>query len=144
MSSAVVRVLIADDHPVVRGGIKGMLEPDPGFAVVGEASSGLEAVALALREHPDVVLMDLQMPGLDGASATAQIKAQLPQTQVLVLTTYAADAPSRPGICRSISTTSGCSRSARATASGPLDASPATSNPGSGSSIPLIPLRTTG
>src|SRR5215469_923829 len=55
-----------------------------------------------------------------------------------------ADAPSRPGICRSISTTSGCSRSESATASGPLDASPTTSNPGSGSSIPLIPLRTTG
>src|SRR5215471_18452920 len=90
--SAVVRVLIADDHPVVRSGIKGMLEPDPGFDVVGEASSGLEAVALALREHPDVVLMDLQMPGLDGASATTQIKAQLPKTQVLVLTTYATDA----------------------------------------------------
>jgi len=90
--SGVVRVLIADDHPVVRSGIKGMLEPDPGFDVVGEASSGPEAVALALHEHPDVVLMDLQMPGLDGASATTQIKAQLPKTQVLVLTTYAADA----------------------------------------------------
>jgi len=90
--SGVVRVLIADDHPVVRSGIKGMLEPDPGFDVVGEAASGPEAVARALREHPDVVLMDLQMPGLDGASATAQIKAQLPQTQVLVLTTYATDA----------------------------------------------------
>jgi DNA-binding NarL/FixJ family response regulator len=88
----VVRVLIADDHPVVRSGIKGMLEPDPGFEVAGEAASGPEAVALALREHPDVVLMDLQMPGLDGASATAQIKAQLPQTQVLVLTTYVTDA----------------------------------------------------
>ena len=92
MSSGAVRVLIADDHPVVQSGIKGMLEPDPGFEVTGEAASGPEAVALALREHPDVVLMDLQMPGLDGASATAQIKAQLPQTQVLVLTTYATDA----------------------------------------------------
>ena len=90
--SGVVRVLVADDHPVVRSGIKGMLEPDPGFDVVGEASSGPEAVDLALREHPDVVLMDLQMPGLDGASATTQIKAQLPQTKVLVLTTYATDA----------------------------------------------------
>jgi DNA-binding NarL/FixJ family response regulator len=69
-----------------------MLEPDPDFDVVGEAASGPEAVALALREHADVVLMDLQMPDLDGASATAQIKAQLPQAQVLVLTTYATDA----------------------------------------------------
>ncbi len=92
MNSGVVRVLIADDHPVVRSGIKGMLEPDPGFDIVGEAASGPEAVALSLREHPDVVLMDLQMPGLDGASATAQIKAQRPQTQVLVLTTYGTDA----------------------------------------------------
>jgi DNA-binding NarL/FixJ family response regulator len=90
--SGMVRVLIADDHPVVRSGIKGMLEPDPEFAVVGEAASGSEAVALALRERPDVVLMDLQMPGLDGASATAKIKAQLPGTQVLVLTTYGTDA----------------------------------------------------
>ncbi len=88
----VVRALIADDHPVVRSGIKGMLEPDPGLVVVGEAASGSEAVALALREHPDVVLMDLQMPDLDGASATAQIKALRPETQVLVLTTYGTDA----------------------------------------------------
>lgn len=92
MTSGVVRVLIADDHPVVRSGIKGMLEPDPGFDIVGEAASGPEAVALSLRERPDVVLMDLQMPGLDGASATAQIKAQRPETQVLVLTTYGTDA----------------------------------------------------
>lgn len=92
MNSGVVRVLIADDHPVVRSGIKGMLEPDPGFDIVGEAASGPEAVALSLRERPDVVLMDLQMPGLDGASATAQIKAQRPETQVLVLTTYGTDA----------------------------------------------------
>lgn len=89
--TGVVRVLIADDHPVVRSGIKGILEAGE-FNVVGEAASGPEAVALSLREHPDVVLMDLQMPGLDGASATAQIKAQRPQTQVLVLTTYGTDA----------------------------------------------------
>ena len=92
MNSGVVRVLIADDHPVVRSGIKGMLEPDPGFEVVGQAASGQEAVDLSLRAHPDVVLMDLQMPGLDGAVATAQIKAQRPETQVLVLTTYGTDA----------------------------------------------------
>lgn len=92
MNSGLVRVLIVDDHPVVRSGIKGMLEPDPGFEVVGQAASGQEAVALSLREHPDVVLMDLQMPGLDGAAATAQIKAQRPETQVVVLTTYGTDA----------------------------------------------------
>jgi DNA-binding NarL/FixJ family response regulator len=88
----VVRVLLADDHPVVRSGIKGMLAPDPGFEVVGEASNGTEAVALALELRPDVVLMDLRMPELDGATATAKIRAERPDTQVLVLTTYDTDA----------------------------------------------------
>jgi DNA-binding NarL/FixJ family response regulator len=88
----VVRVLLADDHPVVRNGIKGMLAPDPGLEVVGEASNGTEAVALARRLRPDVVLMDLRMPELDGATATAEIRAERPDTQVLVLTTYDTDA----------------------------------------------------
>jgi DNA-binding NarL/FixJ family response regulator len=90
--SEVVRVLIADDHPVVRSGIRGMLASDPEFDVVGEAADGAEAVALALRDRPDVVLMDLRMPDLDGASATAEIRAKRPDTQVLVLTTYDTDA----------------------------------------------------
>ena len=90
--SDVVRVLIADDHPVVRSGIRGMLAPDPGFEVVGEAADGTEAVALTVRERPDVVLMDLRMPDLDGASATAEIRARRPETEVLVLTTYDTDA----------------------------------------------------
>lgn len=87
----VVRVLIADDHPVVRSGIKGILAADPGFEVVGEASDGAEAVTLTQRHRPDVVLMDLRMPALDGAAATARIKASAPRTQVLVLTTYDTD-----------------------------------------------------
>ena len=90
--SGVVRVLIADDHPVVRSGIRGMLASDPGFEVVGEAADGAEAVALALRERPDIVLMDLRMPELDGASATAEISARRPETRILVLTTYDTDA----------------------------------------------------
>ena len=90
--SELVRVLIADDHPVVRSGIRGMLASDPGVEVVGEAGDGPEAVALALRERPDVVLMDLRMPELDGASATAEIRARRPETQILVLTTYDTDA----------------------------------------------------
>lgn len=90
--SDVVRVLIADDHPVVRSGIRGMLASDPGFEVVGEAADGTEAVALTLRERPDVVLMDLRMPDLEGASATAEIRARRPETQILVLTTYDTDA----------------------------------------------------
>lgn len=87
----VVRVLIADDHPIVRSGITGMLTPDPAFEVVAEASTGAEAVTLALRHRPDVVLMDLRMPELDGAAATAEIKAKQPDTQILVLTTYDTD-----------------------------------------------------
>jgi len=90
--SDVVRVLIADDHPVVRSGIRGMLASDRGFEVVGEAADGTEAVALTLRERPNVVLMDLRMPDLDGASATAEIRARRPETQILVLTTYDTDA----------------------------------------------------
>jgi len=90
--SEVVRILIADDHPVVRSGIRGMLASDPGFEIVGEAADGTEAVALTLRERPDVVLMDLRMPDLDGASATAEIRARRPETQILVLTTYDTDA----------------------------------------------------
>ncbi|MGH2780186.1 MAG: response regulator [Thermoleophilaceae bacterium] len=90
--SELVRVVIADDHPVVRSGIRGMLASDPGVEVVGEAGDGPEAVALALRERPDVVLMDLRMPELDGASATAEIRARRPETQILVLTTYDTDA----------------------------------------------------
>jgi DNA-binding NarL/FixJ family response regulator len=89
--SEVVRVLIADDHPVVRSGIRGMLASDPGFEVVGEAENGTAAVSLTLRERPDVVLMDLRMPELDGMSATAEIKAKRPETEVLVLTTYDTD-----------------------------------------------------
>jgi DNA-binding NarL/FixJ family response regulator len=89
--SDVVRVVIADDHPVVRSGIRGMLASDPGFEVVGEASNGTEAVAVTLRARPDVVLMDLRMPDLDGAGATAEIRARRPETQILVLTTYDTD-----------------------------------------------------
>ena len=90
--SDTVRVLIADDHPVVRSGIRGMLASDPRLEVVAEAGDGAEAVALALRERPDVVLMDLRLPELDGASATAEIRNRRPETQVLVLTTYDTDA----------------------------------------------------
>jgi DNA-binding NarL/FixJ family response regulator len=83
-----IRVLIADDHPVVRAGLQGMLASHPDFELVGEASTGVEAVALAAQLRPDVVLMDLRMAELDGAAATAHIRAQHPHTPVLVLTTY--------------------------------------------------------
>jgi DNA-binding NarL/FixJ family response regulator len=87
-----IRLLIADDHPVVRDGLRGMLASEADFEVVGEAASGAEAVLLTERERPDVVLMDLQMPGVDGATATAEIAERFTDTRVLVLTTYDTDA----------------------------------------------------
>jgi len=86
-----IRVLIVDDHPVVRVGLRGMLESADDLRVVGEAGSGEEALVLAAAMHPDVVLMDLRMPGTDGATTTARIAERLPQTRVLVLTTYDTD-----------------------------------------------------
>jgi len=86
-----IRVIVADDHPIVRSGIVGLLALDPGLDVVGEASDGEEAVDLAARTRPDVVLMDLRMPGTSGIEATAQITAAQPDVRVLVLTTYETD-----------------------------------------------------
>ncbi len=86
-----VRVLIVDDHPVVRFGLRGLLEAEPDFEVVGEAGDGQQAVDQARVLRPDVVLMDLRMPLLDGASATATLAAELPDLRVLVLTTYDTD-----------------------------------------------------
>ena len=88
----VIRILLADDHPVVRDGLRGMLATEDDFEVVGEAASGAEAVLVTERERPDVVLMDLQMPEMDGATATAEISGRFPETRVLVLTTYDTDA----------------------------------------------------
>jgi len=86
-----IRVLIVDDHPVVREGLRGMLSGDPGIEVVGEAGTGKAAVDLALRLVPDVVLMDLRMPDMDGAEATERIVAANPMIRVLVITTYDTD-----------------------------------------------------
>lgn len=85
------RVLVADDHPVVRGGIVALLGTAGDLDVVGEAATGLEAVELALQLEPDVVLMDLRMPGINGDEATARIVAERPRIRVLVLTTYESD-----------------------------------------------------
>jgi DNA-binding NarL/FixJ family response regulator len=88
----VITILLVDDHPVVREGLRGMLEAEPDLTVVGEAGSGDEAVALTRVKQPDVILMDLRMPGLDGVGATRKILAESPKQRVVVLTTYETDA----------------------------------------------------
>jgi DNA-binding NarL/FixJ family response regulator len=87
----VIRILLVDDHPVVRHGLRGMLDAEPDLSVVGEASSGDESLAKATELVPDLVLMDLRMPGGDGVEATGRILAQVPGTRVMVLTTYESD-----------------------------------------------------
>ena len=86
-----IRVLIADDHGAVRLGLRSLLELHDDIEVVGEASDGLEAVDLASRFQPDIVLMDLAMPELDGIGATRRIRALSPSTQVIVLTSFSED-----------------------------------------------------
>ena len=86
-----IRLLLADDHPVVRAGLAGMLAAEEDLDIVGEAADGEAAVVLARELLPDVVLMDLRMPGTDGVTATARISRELPQVRVLVLTTYDTD-----------------------------------------------------
>lgn len=86
------RVLLIDDHPVVREGLSGMLAGQPDFEVVGQGSDGSQAVSMNAELRPDVILMDLRMPGMDGVSAIQEIKARMPETNILVLTTYDSDA----------------------------------------------------
>ncbi len=81
-----IRVLIADDHSVVREGLRMFLGRDPALAVIGEAADGEEAVRLAQQLRPDVVLMDLLMPIMDGIAATSAIRSELPETEVIALT----------------------------------------------------------
>lgn len=85
-----MRVLIVDDHAVVRDGLRTVLSTDPGITIVGDCASGEEAVLLAARLRPDVVLMDLRLPGMDGVTATQRIVAE-GTGRVLVLTTYDTD-----------------------------------------------------
>ena len=83
-----IRILVADDHFVVRQGLATLLVPRNGMQVVGEAATGAEAVDLALTLQPDVILMDMIMPELDGAAAIVRIKAQNPAARILVLTSF--------------------------------------------------------
>jgi DNA-binding NarL/FixJ family response regulator len=87
-----IKVLIADDHPVVREGLRAMLATDEAIEVVGEAGDGADAVARMVELEPDIVLMDLRMPNLDGIEATRRIKAQNPAMAVIMLTMYDNDA----------------------------------------------------
>ncbi|XVV08110.1 response regulator [Actinosynnema sp. CA-248983] len=82
---------MADDQVLVRAGFRLLLDTEDGFEVVGEAGDGAEAVRLAHEHHPDVVVMDIRMPGTDGLAATRQVKAELPDVKVLVLTTFNVD-----------------------------------------------------
>lgn len=94
MNDRPIRLLIADDHPIVRAGLVSLLSDEPGLAVVGEVADGEAAVRATAELRPDVVLMDLRMPGVDGAEATARIRAGEagdPPARVLILTTYESD-----------------------------------------------------
>jgi two-component system, NarL family, response regulator LiaR len=96
--SEVIRVYITDDHHIVRRGIKQLLSTEPGIEVVGEATNGREAVADMDELKPDIVLMDLVMPVMDGIEAIRQIKASHPSIQILVLTSFATDDKVFPAI----------------------------------------------
>jgi DNA-binding NarL/FixJ family response regulator len=91
-SDTPIRILVADDHPVVRGGLVALLRTIDGIDVVGEAADGAAAVREAQLSRPDVVLMDVRMPDLDGVEATRRIRAAVPSTRVLMLTMYDDDA----------------------------------------------------
>lgn len=86
-----IRVLIADDHPIVREGLEAVINDQPDMTVVAQAVNGAEAVAYALAERPDVLLIDLRMPELNGVAAISAVRAEWPAAQVVVLTTYDGD-----------------------------------------------------
>src|SRR5215467_4448728 len=83
-----ITVMLVDDHLLVRRGFRRMLEDEPGIAVVGEAGDGQEAVDLAARERPDVVVMDYSLPGMNGATAARMIAADVPEAAILILSMY--------------------------------------------------------
>jgi DNA-binding NarL/FixJ family response regulator len=93
-----IRIIVADDHPVVRSGLRALLASQPDFEIAGEADNGEEAARLAISLVPDLILMDLQMPVLDGLGAIKLIRARLPDANILVLTTYGTDADILPAL----------------------------------------------
>lgn len=98
MDTSPIRVLLTDDHAIVRKGVRALLATEPDIQIVGEASNGAEAVTQAEALCPDVILMDLMMPKLDGIEATRQITAKIPDARVIVLTSFAADEKVFPAI----------------------------------------------
>jgi DNA-binding NarL/FixJ family response regulator len=86
-----IRVAVADDHPVVREGLVAMLETQPDFAVVGEAGTGPEALALVSNAHPDVLLLDLELPGLDGVGVLRRLETDRSRTRVIIFTVFDTD-----------------------------------------------------
>ncbi|MEV5681916.1 response regulator transcription factor [Streptomyces sp. NPDC052164] len=97
-SARVITLIVVDDHPVVRDGLRGMFTSAPGFRVLGEAADGVAGVDLAARLDPDVVLMDLRMPGGGGVAAIAELTRRGARSRVLVLTTYDTDSDTLPAI----------------------------------------------
>ncbi|MEU8225194.1 response regulator transcription factor [Kribbella sp. NPDC048915] len=95
---AEISLLLVDDHPVVRNGLRGMFESTPGFTVLAEASNGVEAVELAADLEPDVILMDLRMPGGGGLDAITELTRRGIRSKVLVLTTWDTDVDTLPAI----------------------------------------------
>jgi DNA-binding NarL/FixJ family response regulator len=87
----VIRVLLVDDQPLIRTGLRMLCDAEPDLTVVGEAANGRDAIALAARLAPDVIVMDLRMPGVDGITATGRILAERPAVRVVVLTTFGDD-----------------------------------------------------
>jgi DNA-binding NarL/FixJ family response regulator len=87
----VTRILIVDDHEIVRRGVRALLESDPGFSICGEAGNGREAVTKATELRPDLVLLDVGLPELNGLEVTRQLRALLPSVRILVLTVFEAD-----------------------------------------------------
>ncbi len=97
-SSTAIKVLLVDDHEMVRIGLAAVLDTEDGIEVVGEASNGMDGIRLALAYRPDVVLMDLVMDGMDGVETTAKLLEQLPECKVIVLTSYLDDSKLYPVI----------------------------------------------
>ena len=95
---SIIRVLLADDNAVFRHGLRKLLESDARMMVVGEARDGPEAVSLAARHRPDVVLLDIRMPGIDGLAAAREIKDATPEVTIIILTSY--DTPALRSLAR--------------------------------------------